>query len=256
MYFSFRVASRAIPSVVEVSEEPQSTQTYSYDAAAADGVEDDTTTAGHEPTPPGTDETSSDLAYVGLFLIAVGGIGGFVWYRKNQRENARGHRVGSTGLAAMDDVGACHESAIDMELNDAARAAKLSEGSAAWSIRLELSDSEPFALDLPLNSVSTSAELKQAILEACLSRLGPDVTPVSWLNGRFDLMAVQYVDALVRAATPIPPLRLAHRKCDLHHLLIARVSQGTAQTVQPTTSIEEVRSSITLRVTERSDRKP
>jgi len=218
---------RAIPSVVEVSEEPQSTQTYSYDAAAADGVEDDTTTAGHEPTPPGTDETSSDLAYVGLFLIAVGGIGGFVWYRKNQRENARGHRVGSTGLAAMDDVGACHESAIDMELNDAARAAKLSEGSAAWSIRLELSDSEPFALDLPLNSVSTSAELKQAILEACLSRLGPDVTPVSWLNGRFDLMAVQYVDAL-----------------------------GTAQTVQPTTSIEEVRSSITLRVTERSDRKP
>ena len=43
-------------------------------------------------------------------------------------------------------------------------------------------------------SAASAAELKQAIVEACLSNLGADVTPAGWLEGQTASMAVQFLD--------------------------------------------------------------
>ena len=97
-------------------------------------------------------------------------------------------------LAASQEIG----SVMDIQLNNAAQALP----ARCWTVRVELGFREPAQLRLPLATAPDPLELKHAILEACLSHLGPEITPVAWLNGRFDLMAVQYISTLVRSLWP------------------------------------------------------
>ena len=80
-----------------------------------------------------------------------------------------------------------------------------------------------FQVSVPMASAASAAELKQAIVEACLSNLGADVTPAGWLEGQTASMAVQFLDP-----------------------------QGSVHTLKPTTDFALLRSSRTLRVTARA----
>lgn len=166
-------------------------------------------------------ETTSDLVVVGLMLILLGGAGGLVWYCRNQGSGSRGQRVGLTGIATMDEVSVNHDNTIAVELTDAAHAPN--NPMQSWCVRLELDGDDPYTTYLPHAMASDPIELKHALLEACVSNLGPDVIPTSWLNGRIDLMAVQFIGA-----------------------------QGGAMTMTKNTEMADVQQSDMLRVTERS----
>lgn len=75
--------------------------------------------------------------------------------------------------------------AADDELNDA--------GAGAWTVRLHLGGEE-HSLQLPLSYASSQAELKQALVEAALARLGPGGVPPDWLEGYHQSMRVTYLD--------------------------------------------------------------
>ena len=183
------IASETRTTVVEIEE----TDSYDEEGEPTEGGSSSAGTAQEVPELL-PDDSTTDLVIVGLMLVLVGGTGGLAWHRRNTAIS-RGQRVGTTGLAAMDDASASHEAyAMDMELNDAAQTTK----EAGWSIRLEFRGGQPHFEHLSLNAASNPVELKQAILEVCLSRLGPEMTPASWLNGRFDLMAVQFMTTGVR----------------------------------------------------------
>ena len=91
-----------------------------------------------------------------------------------------------------------------------------------WRVSVELGGTA-FQVSVPMASAASAAELKQAIVEACLSNLGADVTPAGWLEGQTASMAVQFLDP-----------------------------QGSVHTLKPTTDFGLLRSSRTLRVTARA----
>ena len=91
-----------------------------------------------------------------------------------------------------------------------------------WRVSVELSP-QSCQVQVPMAAVGSAYELKQAIVEACLSNLGADVTPAGWLEGQTASMAVQFLDP-----------------------------QGSVHTLKPTTDFGLLRSSRTLRVTARA----
>ena len=94
-----------------------------------------------------------------------------------------------------------------------------------WKVSVELNGAA-FQVSVPVASASSPAELKQSIAEVCLVNLGPGVTPVQWLEGHTDTLAVQYLDR----------------------------ASGAAKTMKPHTSISDLAASRTLRVTMRGTR--
>jgi hypothetical protein len=55
----------------------------------------------------------------------------------------------------------------------------------AWSLRLRV---------YLLSDMGTHwFQLKQALLECCLSHLGPEIIPAEWLNGHLDTMGVEFI---------------------------------------------------------------
>ena len=102
------------------------------------------------------------------------------------------------------------------------RAAARAHRKKKWRVSVELGGTA-FQVSVPMASAASAAELKQAIVEACLSNLGADVTPAGWLEGQTASMAVQFLDP-----------------------------QGSVHTLKPTTDFALLRSSRTLRVTARA----
>lgn len=62
-----------------------------------------------------------------------------------------------------------------------------------WQAEVELIDFEPFFLDLPRVIPRTQEEVKRAILAACLHQVGPENTPTSWVEGKLELMELQFL---------------------------------------------------------------
>jgi hypothetical protein len=58
----------------------------------------------------------------------------------------------------------------------------------SWRVSLEL-DGEAYKLDIPMAGIAALPDLKLAIFEATVSSLGPEVTPLPWLEGSLETMA-------------------------------------------------------------------
>ena len=93
-----------------------------------------------------------------------------------------------------------------------------------WKVSVELDGGISYQLAVPMSAVGPT-ELKHAIVTECLSNLGADLTPGTWLAGQLDTMAVQYISA-----------------------------KGEPKTVKDTSDFASVRTSRVLRVTQRASR--
>jgi len=225
---------------LESRSPPPARSSYSYDEELAASTSDPLETKQHANEDDADDR--SNLAIVGFILIVVGGTGGLIWYRRHLQAEVHGQRVGSRRLTTTDEIPTCEMCNKD-DQSDATRSAK------GWSIALELG-SESYELDLAFSAATNPAELKHAIIEASLSQLGPEITPMSWLNGRLETMAVQFIDVEVT-----PHTHTNHESIGLQYTENVYIPlQGEAHTMLQSTEMDRLRSSHMLRVTQRTSR--
>ena len=184
-----------------------------------------------EPAPPTSAPTVALLA--GLVFL---GLAGGLWWKSKSRSH-RGYgstmrtnskvvsaeeTIGSMACCSMDDE-SCSTWEDETPPPRASSEAPSTEGK-KWKVSVELDGGLSYQLAVPMSAVG-STELKHAIVAECLSSLGADLTPGTWLGGQLDTMAVQYIGA-----------------------------KGEPKTVKETSDFASVRSSRVLRVTQRAAR--
>lgn len=108
---------------------------------------------------------------------------------------------------------------------------------AKWRVSINL-ESGTFNLAVPTAAASTCAELKQAIVAACLENLGSEATPPAWIEGAYDAMLVEYLDEQARSPPtfslcPPPDLHLSIQL--LTSLSLCRVRLPWSTRVQTST---------------------
>jgi len=183
---------------------------------------------GDEPPPP-TSTTVLALVTGLVFFLLAGGL----WWKTNgrsqydlpMRENSKvvsaDDMVGGVSCSSMHDEEATWE---DESPPPRASSEGPSTMGKAWKVSVELDGGLSYQLSIPMSAAGTTA-LKQAIVNECLSSIGADRTPGTWLAGQLDTMAVQYIGA-----------------------------KGEPKTVKESSDFATVRGSRVLRVTQRAAR--
>tara|TARA_B100000795_G_scaffold264888_1_gene245980 strand:+ start:1056 stop:2228 length:1173 start_codon:yes stop_codon:yes gene_type:complete len=180
-----------------------------------------------EPPPPSPTPIIALMAGLVFFLLAGG-----LWWKTNgrsqydlpMRENSKvvsADEVGGMALSSMHDEEAFYE---DESPPTRASSEGPSTMGKAWKVSVELDGGLSYQLSIPMSAVGPTA-LKQAIVNECLTSLGADLTPGTWLAGQLDTMAVQYIGA-----------------------------KGEPKTVKENSDFASVRGSRVLRVTQRAAR--
>ena len=183
---------------------------------------------GDEPPPPTSTPVLALVTGLVFFLLAGG-----LWWKTNgrsqydlpMRENSKvvsaDDMVGGVSCSSMHDEEATWE---DESPPPRASSEGPSTMGKAWKVSVELDGGLSYQLSIPMSAAGTTA-LKQAIVNECLSSIGADRTPGTWLAGQLDTMAVQYIGA-----------------------------KGEPKTVKESSDFATVRGSRVLRVTQRAAR--
>jgi hypothetical protein len=174
--------------------------------------------------------TAALMAGLVFFLLA-----GCLWYKSKSRSHAgygsttrTNSKVVSADEEALGGMACCsvHQASWEAEAETPAprAASEPSTAGRTWKVSVELEGGLSYQLAVPMSAAGPT-ELKHAIVTECLSNLGADLTPGSWLAGQLDTMAVQYIGA-----------------------------KGEPKTVKETSDFPSVRRSRVLRVTQRPAR--